>query len=83
MNCHTANFSENVNHRHQPIVKEIPSYVKDTQVFPKKLQKVKDISEESLLVTLDVSLDETHLVAVRDLIQLRSFNKVRQRGELN
>ena len=37
VNCHTANFSEYVNHHHQPIVKEIPSYVKDTQVFPKKL----------------------------------------------
>ena len=33
------------------MVKEIPSYVKD---FLKKLEKVKDISQESLLVTLDV-----------------------------
>ena len=37
VNCHTVNFSKYVNHRHQPIVKEIPSYVKDTQDFPKKL----------------------------------------------
>ena len=33
------------------MVKEIPSYVKD---FLKKLEKVKDIPQESLLVTLDV-----------------------------
>ena len=54
MNCHTANISKYVDYHLQPIVKEIPSYVKDTQDFLKKLEKVKDIPQESLLVTLDV-----------------------------
>ena len=54
MNCHTANISKYVDYHLQPIVKEIPSYVKDTQDFLKKLEKVKDIPLESLLVTLDV-----------------------------
>ena len=54
MNCHTANISKYVDYHLQPIVKEIPSYVKDTQGFLKKLEKVKDISLERLLVTLDV-----------------------------
>ena len=53
VNCHTKNISRSVNYHLQPIVKEIPSYVKDTQDFLKKLAKVKDIPQESLLVTLD------------------------------
>ena len=54
VNCHTANISKYVDYHLQPIVKEIPSHVKDTQDFLKKLEKVKDIPQESLLVTLDV-----------------------------
>ena len=54
MNCHTENTSKYFDHCLQPIVKKIPSYVKGTQEFFKKLEKVKDIPQESLLVTLDV-----------------------------
>ena len=35
VNCHTANISKYVDYHLQPIVKEIPSYVKDTQDFIK------------------------------------------------
>ena len=45
MNFHTANISKYVDYHLQPI---------DTQYFLKKLEKVKDIPQESLLVTLDV-----------------------------
>ena len=54
VNCHTANISKYVDYHLQPIVTEIPSYVKDTQDFLKKFEKVKDIPQEILLVTLDV-----------------------------
>ena len=54
VNCHTANISKYVNYHVQLMVKETPSYVKDTQNFLRKLEKVKDIPQESLLVTLDV-----------------------------
>ena len=54
VNCHTANISKYVDYHFQPIVKEIPSYVKETQDFLKKLEKVKVIPQESLLVTLEV-----------------------------
>ena len=54
MNCHTTKHSKYVDYHLQPIVKEIPSYVKDTKDFLKKLEKLKDIPQESLLVTLDV-----------------------------
>ena len=54
VNCHTASISKYVDCHFQPIVKEIHSYVKDAQDFLKKLEKVKDIPQGSLLVTLDV-----------------------------
>ena len=54
MNRDIASISKYVDCHFQPIVKEIPSYVKDAQDFLKKLEKVKDIPQESLLVTLDV-----------------------------
>ena len=54
MNCHSANISNYVDYHLQPIVKEILSYVKERQDFLKKLEKVKDIPLDSLLVTLDV-----------------------------
>ena len=52
VNCHTTNISKYVDYHLQPIVKEIPSYVKDAQYFLKKLEKIIDIPQESLLVTL-------------------------------
>ena len=61
VNCHTANISKYVDYHLQPIVKEIPSYVKDTQDFLKKLEKVKDIPLESLLVTLDGKSQYTNI----------------------
>ena len=36
-----------------------------------------------LLLTQATHLDGTHLDAVRGLIELRGFDRVRQRGELN
>ena len=54
MNCRTINVSKYVDNHLQPIVKEIPSYAKDTQDFLKKLEKVEVIPKESLLVTVDV-----------------------------
>ena len=33
INCHTANISKYVDYHLQPIVKQIPSYVKDTNDF--------------------------------------------------
>ena len=54
VNCHTVNILKYVDYHLQPTVKEIPSYVKGTQDFLKKIEKVKYIPQERLLVTLDV-----------------------------
>ena len=67
MNCHTGNISKYVNYHIQPIFKEIPSYVKNTKDFLKKLDKVKGIPQESLLVTLEVKSLDTNIANNRGL----------------
>ena len=54
VNCHTVNILKYVDYHLQPTVKVIPSYVKVTQDFLKKIEKVKYLPQESALVTLDV-----------------------------
>ena len=54
VNCHTSTISKYVDFRLQPIVKNIPSYVRDTTDFLQKLDKVKNVPNDCLLATLDV-----------------------------
>ena len=60
MNCHPQIFSKYVDYELQPIVKEIPSYVKDTKDFLKRLDKVKNIPEECLF-KLDIEPPNTSI----------------------
>ena len=50
----TFNISKYVDYHLQPIVKEIWSYVKDTEDFIQNLKQIEKVPKESLLVTLDV-----------------------------
>ena len=54
VNCHTNTISKYVDLHLQPIVKNISFYVRGTTDFLRKLDKVKNIPNECLLVTLDV-----------------------------
>ena len=54
VNYHTDTISKYVDFHLQPIGKNIPSYVRDTTDFLQKLDKVKNIPNDCLLVTLDV-----------------------------
>ena len=54
INCHTANNSKYVDYHLQPIEKQIPSYVKDTNDFIIKINAVKSVPKNSYLVTMDV-----------------------------
>ena len=47
-------MSKYVDYHLQPIVKQIPSYVKDTDDFINKINAVKSILKNSYLVTKDV-----------------------------
>ena len=55
MNCHTTTISKYVDFHLQPIVKSIPSDIRDTTDFLQKLDKVKNIANDCLLVILDVN----------------------------
>ena len=54
INCYTANISKYVDYHLQPIVKQIPSYVKDTNGFINKINAVESVPKNSYLVTMDV-----------------------------
>ena len=55
INCYTANISKYVDHHLQPIVKQIPSYVKDTNDFINKINTVKSVPKNNYyLVIMDV-----------------------------
>ena len=54
INCHTANISKYVDYHLQPIVKQISSYVKDTNNFINKINAVKIVLKNSYLATMDV-----------------------------
>ena len=60
INCHTSEISGFLDHHLQPIVKEIPSYIKDTNDFVDKINKFK-FPENSFLVTRDVKALYTNI----------------------
>ena len=54
VNCHTANISKYIEYHLQPVVKQIPSYIKDTNDFINKINDIGNIPPNSYLVTMDV-----------------------------
>ena len=54
INCHTSKISEYVDYDLQPIVREIPSKVKDTSDSLQEINAVEFVPENSYLVSLDV-----------------------------
>ena len=54
INCHTSEISRFVDDHLQPLVREIPSYIKDTNEFIKKKNNF-PVPPNSLLVTMDVT----------------------------
>ena len=52
---HSTNISKFVDYHLQPIVKNIPSYVQDSNDFLNKIDTAKNIPANCLLVTMDVN----------------------------
>ena len=52
--CHSTNISKFVDYHLQPIVKNIPSCVQDSNDFLNKIDTAKNIPADCLLVTMDV-----------------------------
>ena len=54
MNCHITKLSKYVNHYIQPFAKELKSFIKDMIDFPNKINDLKTIPKDAILVTIDV-----------------------------
>ena len=54
LTCHTSKIWEYIDYHLQPIIKQIPSYVKDTSEFLSKLKAKETVPGNSCLVPLDV-----------------------------
>ena len=61
VNCSASNISKYVDYHLQPIVKEIPSYVKYTKYFIQILNETEEVSKEILLFTLNVKSFYTNI----------------------
>ena len=48
------NISAFLDHQLKPIAMQVTSYIKDTNDFLKKLRDLSDLSEESVICTIDV-----------------------------
>ena len=55
VNCHTSRFSEFVDFHLQPEIKKLKSYVKGITDLIKKIEAIDYASDDSYLVSLDVS----------------------------
>ena len=58
---HTFKISEYVYYHPQPIVKQIPLYVKDTSDFISKVESVETVPDKLNLVSLDVNSFYTNI----------------------
>ena len=61
VNCNTTTVSKYVDFHLQPIVKSNPSDMRGTADFFQKLDKVKNIANDCLLVILDVNSPYTNI----------------------
>ena len=55
VNSPTTNLARYVDHHLQPLAANLPSFVKDTGDFLRKIEKTKKVRPNSILVTMDVS----------------------------
>ena len=55
INSPTTNLARFVDHHLQPLAEQLPSFVKDTGAFLRKIESTKKVSRNSILVTMDVS----------------------------
>ena len=51
----TSNLARYIDHHLQPLAEELPSYIKDTGAFLRKIEATKKVKPNSILVTMDVS----------------------------
>ena len=75
VNCHSSKIQEYVDYHLQPIVREIPLYIKDTSNFLRKLKPIPEVTENSYLVTLVKSL-YTNILDSKAIKALKISNEI-------
>ena len=79
----TSNISKYVDHQLQPIVTNLPSYIKDTTDFIKKLDTIKTAPDNCYLVTMDVRSLYTNIPHTEGINAVKSFmNRHRATGKV-
>ena len=73
INSPTSNISKYVDHQLHPIVTKLPSYVKDTTDFVKKLDTVKTAPDNCYLVTMDVKSLYTNIPHAEGIDAVKTF----------
>jgi len=72
-NSYTENLSKFIDSILQPLMKSLPSYIKDTTDFIKKLKSIPQLSDSSLLVSLDVTSLYTNIPHVDGIKACKYF----------
>ena len=84
INCHTVIISKYIDYHLQPIVKHLPSYVKDTNDFINKINAVKSVKKNSYLVAMDVRPLCTNIPNAEGISAVeRAFNKYSKKTTIN
>ena len=79
VDCHTSNISRYVDYHLQPIVKNIPSYMKDTNDFIKKTKDLK-VPKDAILVSLNVKALYTSIPNLEGIAAVkRAYDKYQQK----
>ena len=71
INSHTSRISKYVDFHLQPLAQQLPSYIKDTSHFLRKLDNLKDTNPQSILVTLDVKSLYTNIPNDEGIVVVR------------
>ena len=73
INCHTTKQSEYVDHYIQPLAKEMISNIRDTTDFLKKINDIKIISQDAILVTIDVNSLHSNIKHNEGILALEEY----------
>jgi hypothetical protein len=77
--CHTEKISQFVDHHLQSLNQNLPSHVKDTTDFLRKLNEIPEIPDDSILVTMDVRSLYTNVPNDEGIEAVKSFLQKRNR----
>ena len=82
VNCHSSKIQEYVDYHLQPIVREIPLYIKDTSNFLRKLKPITEVTKNSYLVTLVAKSLYTSILDSKAIKTVKISNEIFMKKEI-